>query len=254
MSQIKKVLVVDDSKLARLTLSRLLKERNLEVVEAESVDDCMTVLEHETVDAIFMDVMMPEKNGFEGLNLIKNDPKLNHIPCSMYSGDLSIEAQKKAISSGAQAYLFKPASEEGLSHVMQALQANIVADDMQKYTKDGYRLEEGEEKDNSQQQQQQQVFVLDNRTRNLARIVSQERKENAAVLQLLEEKINTFNSDLHTVKEQSYNHAREDMDRKRTENDLRSQLQNARDRMKTLGTLAIFAAIIAIVSVVLQFT
>ncbi len=50
MSTIKKVLVVDDSKLARLTLARLLKERDLDVVEAESVDDGMKVLNDELLN------------------------------------------------------------------------------------------------------------------------------------------------------------------------------------------------------------
>ncbi len=249
MNPIKKVLVVDDSKLARLTLARLLKERDLDVVEAESVDDGMAVLNDEPIDAVFMDVMMPEKNGFEGLSLIKNNPQLSHIPCSMYSGDLSIEAQKKAISIGAQAYLFKPASEEGLNHVIHALEANIVADDMRKYTEEG---EFADEQTNAAEQQQQ-LAILENRTRNLARIVSHERKETAILLKLLEEKINTFLDELHTIKEQSEHYAEEDSEHARAENEIRIQLKTMRNRMKTVGTLGIISTIIALVATVLHF-
>ncbi len=249
MNHIKKVLVVDDSKLARLTLARLLKGRGLDVVEAESVDDGMTVLNNEPIDAVFMDVMMPEKNGFEGLSLIKNNPQLTNIPCSMYSGDLSIDAQKKAISIGAQAYLFKPASEEGLNHVMQALEANVVADDMRKYTEEGEPVVE----QGNTAEQQQQLAILENRTRNLARIVSYERKETAALLKLLEEKINTFLDELYSIKEHSHHYMREDTEHKRIENELRAQLKIVRDRMKTLGTISIFSAIIAIVAIALHF-
>ncbi len=167
----------------------------------------------------------------------------------MYSGDLSIEAQKKAISIGAQAYLFKPASEEGLNHVMQALESNVVADDMRKYTEEGERVVEQE----NTAEQQQQLAILENRTRNLARIVSQERKETAILLKLLEEKINTFLIELYTIKEQSSNHVDEDSEHKRIENELRIQLKTVRDRMKAIGMLSIFSTIIAVVATILHF-
>lgn len=247
MKNIHKVLVVDDSKLARLTLTRLLRERNLEVVEAGSVADGLEILNSEAIDAVFMDVMMPEKDGFEGLNIIKNDPRLKHIPCSMYSGDLSIEAQKKAIDSGAQAYLFKPASGDGIDHVLQALESNIIAEDMRRFT------QEGANEAPHDAAQSEMLATLENRTRNLARIVTRERKENEAVQKILEEKINSFLQDMHNVKEQSEHYAREEVERKRTESELRAQLKSTRGKVQTLGIVSIVAALVAIVSLVMQF-
>ncbi len=122
MQKLKKVLVIDDSKLARVFLGRLLKAYDLEVLNAESVDEGMAVLNTDTVDAVFMDAMMPDIDGFEGITMIKNDPTLQHIPCAMYSGELSDEAQDKARAVGADAYLCKPATNEAVAEVLTILE------------------------------------------------------------------------------------------------------------------------------------
>lgn len=245
MKNIRKVLVVDDSKLARLTLSRLLRERNLEVVEASSVSDGLEVLNGEKVDAVFMDVMMPEKDGFEGLNIIKSDPRLRHIPCSMYSGDLSIEAQKKAIDCGAQAYLFKPASGDGIDHVLQALESNIIAEDMRKFTEEGYEEEQSEVN--------QLLATLDNRTRNLARVVTRERKESENAYKLFEKRINLILDSVGSTKELSQSYEHEEVERRRVESELRAQLENLRGSVKRLGLTSILAVVVAVIAIVLGF-
>ncbi len=122
MQKLKKVLVIDDSKLARVFLGRLLKAYGLEVLNAESVDEGMAVLNTDTVDAVFMDAMMPEIDGFAGIAMIKNAPALHHIPCAMYSGELSDEAKEKARTAGADAYLCKPATNETVAEVLTQLE------------------------------------------------------------------------------------------------------------------------------------
>ncbi len=123
MKKLEKVLVIDDSKLARVCLTRLLKARDLDVVEAESVDEGMRVLNTDSqIETVFMDAMMPDKDGFEGITMIKNTPTLQHIPCVMYSGELSVQAQDKAKDSGAIAYLGKPATDETLDVVLNQIQ------------------------------------------------------------------------------------------------------------------------------------
>jgi hypothetical protein len=62
---IKKALVVDDSKVAHLTLRKLLLERGIEVDWVGSGEDCIKYLETKKPDIIFMDVMMPGMDGFE---------------------------------------------------------------------------------------------------------------------------------------------------------------------------------------------
>lgn len=124
MANIRNVLIIDDSKLARVTLSRLLKAKDYNISEAASVDEGLEILRNEPIDAAFIDVQMPEKDGFVALETIKNDPDLAHLPCSMYSGDTSNESHQSALEKGADAYLFKPANADSVDNVLQALEAH----------------------------------------------------------------------------------------------------------------------------------
>ena len=65
---LKTALIVDDSRLARLTLKRLLAKYDIEVAEAESVVDGENwIARHTLPDIVFMDIMMPDIDGYEGL-------------------------------------------------------------------------------------------------------------------------------------------------------------------------------------------
>ena len=129
----KTALVIDDSRLARLTLKRLLtSEYGIKVFEAEGVLDAEHwVTQNVEPELIFMDVMMPEIDGFEGLARMRKNPNTDHIPVVMYSGDISEEARKKARDSGANGYLPKPVDAQRLEHLLKALSQSIAASSAQ---------------------------------------------------------------------------------------------------------------------------
>lgn len=107
-------LVVDDSRLARMTLCKMLKKLNYDVREASGVIEGESVLALEPVDLVFMDVMMPELDGFDGLSRLQEREETRRIPVVMYSGDISEASIRKAYAGGATGYLQKPASEQSL--------------------------------------------------------------------------------------------------------------------------------------------
>ena len=76
----KRALVVDDSKLARVALKRLLDEHDIAVEFAESGETALEFLEHDTVDVVFMDHHMPGMDGLEAVAAIKKDPENGHHP------------------------------------------------------------------------------------------------------------------------------------------------------------------------------
>ena len=87
---LKTALIVDDSRLARLTLKRLLAKYDINVIEAESVIDGESWISRHTLpDIVFMDIMMPELDGYEGLARLRADPETHDLPVIMYSGDIS---------------------------------------------------------------------------------------------------------------------------------------------------------------------
>lgn len=123
---LKTALIVDDSKLARLTLKRLLEKYDLDVSEAEGVVDAERWISTNVLpDVVFMDVMMPEIDGFEGLARLRREPDTKNIPVIMYSGDVTEEARKKVRDHGATGYLPKPADAGRLDHLLKALNERL---------------------------------------------------------------------------------------------------------------------------------
>lgn len=123
---LKKVLIVDDSRLARLTLRRLLSKHQLDVHEVEGVLDAEEWLaRNELPDVVFMDIMMPQLDGYAGLARLRENPETRHIPVIMYSGDISEEARQKARDSGATGYLPKPAEGSRLDNLLNSLSQRL---------------------------------------------------------------------------------------------------------------------------------
>nr|MDQ2697014.1 response regulator [Pseudomonadota bacterium] len=77
---IKTALVVDDSRVARLTLSKLLKERGIDVTQAGSAREALEHLKHHRPDVVFMDFMMPDMDGLEATRHISENPVTAQIP------------------------------------------------------------------------------------------------------------------------------------------------------------------------------
>lgn len=112
---LKTALVVDDSKLARITLQRLLEKHDLSVTTAESGIQALDLLQNDIPDVIFMDHLMPELDGFETTQRIKGDPRTGHTPVIMCSGKEGVDNyEEQAISIGACGILSKPPQPDKL--------------------------------------------------------------------------------------------------------------------------------------------
>jgi len=117
----KRVLVVDDSKSARVILSRMLEKYDIEVDLAESAEQAIEYLNHERPDAIFMDHLMPGMDGLEALQVIKGNPQTAMIPIMMYTsqeGELYV-GQARAL--GAMGVLPKQVRPVDVSKVLYEL-------------------------------------------------------------------------------------------------------------------------------------
>ena len=82
---LKRALVVDDSKVARVTLQKQLHAHNLGVEMAASGEEALDFLKSNMVDVVFMDHEMPGMNGLEAVKAIKSNPRTATIPVMMYT-------------------------------------------------------------------------------------------------------------------------------------------------------------------------
>ena len=129
---IKKALVVDDSKFAHLTLRKLLNERGIEVDWVGSGEDCIKYLDSKKPDIIFMDVMMPGMDGFETSRAITDQQPQGAVPIIMCSANATDEDKRDAQDSGAVGFLSKPYTSEQLDGLLQMVNAGTAAIEVEK--------------------------------------------------------------------------------------------------------------------------
>jgi CheY-like chemotaxis protein len=122
-----KILLVDDSKSARYALRLQLQKQGAEVEMAESAEAAFEKLKGELPDAILMDHMMPGLNGFEALEVIREDPRTAAIPVIMCTSHEEPEFVATAQKKGVFGILPKSAAPELLPEMMARLQTELSA-------------------------------------------------------------------------------------------------------------------------------
>lgn len=81
----KRALVVDDSKSARVVLSRMLEKYSITVDTAGSAEAALEQIKASRPDVIFMDHLMPGMDGLQAVKTLKADPETASIPVVMYT-------------------------------------------------------------------------------------------------------------------------------------------------------------------------
>lgn len=121
MTTPKRALIVDDSRSARVILSRMLEAYELKVDAAESAEQALEYLRQNRPDVVFMDHLMPGMDGFQAIQAIKSNPDTATIPVMMYTsqeGELYV-SQARAL--GAVGVLPKTVKPGDVSRVLYQL-------------------------------------------------------------------------------------------------------------------------------------
>ena len=125
----KRVLVVDDNKLNLKVATNFLKPYNLDVVTAESGKEALDICKEDLdFDIIFMDDMMPDMNGTETFNRLKQLHNFN-IPVVSLTANALDGMKEKYLKAGFNDYLSKPIDKKELDRVINTYITFTVSDD-----------------------------------------------------------------------------------------------------------------------------
>ncbi|WP_343485488.1 LytTR family DNA-binding domain-containing protein [Allomuricauda sp. d1] len=130
-----KTVIVEDSRLARNELKELIKgHAEIEVVgEAENVDKGVELIQNTQPDLLFLDINMPEKDGFELLEM------LDEVPITVFTTAFD-EYAIKSFEYNALDYLLKPINAKRFAVAMDKVKAKLEGN--QETASDGQKLSE----------------------------------------------------------------------------------------------------------------
>ena len=117
----KRILIVEDDQSSLYMLSFLLKSHDYEVYEAQDGLEGLKKAGQYKPDLIFLDVQMPEMDGFEVTKALKNNEELKHIPIIILTSFAMPGDKKKAMDAGADGYIEKPINPEIFVSQMESM-------------------------------------------------------------------------------------------------------------------------------------
>lgn len=106
----KKILIADDNENIREALTYLLEDEGYALSLAKDGSETVKKVREFRPDILFLDIMMPEMNGYEVCRIIKNDPELKKTYVIMLTAKGQIVEQERGKEVGADEYIVKPFS------------------------------------------------------------------------------------------------------------------------------------------------
>lgn len=107
-ADLKKILIVEDSGLARKVLVESLSSQGYYVIEAVDGEDALAQLAQITPDLVLLDLILPKKDGYEVLSEMKRSEKTENIPVIVLTSRDTLFDKLKGKMSGTDEYLTKP--------------------------------------------------------------------------------------------------------------------------------------------------
>jgi DNA-binding response OmpR family regulator len=106
----KKILIADDNENIREALTYLLEDEGYKLTMAKDGAETLKKVKEVHPNILFLDIMMPEINGYDVCRTIKNDPALKDIYIIMLTAKGQVAEQERGKEVGADEYIVKPFS------------------------------------------------------------------------------------------------------------------------------------------------
>jgi CheY-like chemotaxis protein len=117
----KKILIADDEPNIVISLEFLLKREGYEVVVAYNGVEALAKVRAERPDLAILDVMMPQRNGFEVCQDLRQDPEFKDLRIMMLTAKGRDTEVSKGLALGADVYMTKPFATRELMAKVNAL-------------------------------------------------------------------------------------------------------------------------------------
>ena len=119
----KKVLIVDDEPNILMSLEFLMKKENYQVFIARNGAEALAIIADEKPDAVILDIMMPEVDGYEVCEKVKTSEETKDMKVVFLSAKSKEADIQKGYDMGADLYLTKPFSTRKLVKEVKSLVA-----------------------------------------------------------------------------------------------------------------------------------
>jgi CheY-like chemotaxis protein len=111
----KRVLIVDDDVRNIFALSSVLERRGMSVLTAGTGREAIATVESTSdLSIVLMDIMMPEMDGYETMQVIRQNPQFRRLPIIALTAKAMKGDREKCLEAGASEYLAKPVNTEQL--------------------------------------------------------------------------------------------------------------------------------------------
>lgn len=109
MASQKKVLIIDDDGRNIFALTAVLKSRGFHCISASGALEGIELLNNDSeIGIVLMDMMMPDMDGYQAIDEIRNNERLAGIPIIAVTAQAMLGDKEKALAAGADDYASKP--------------------------------------------------------------------------------------------------------------------------------------------------
>lgn len=112
-----KILIVDDEPHLRMLIQQTLEEledEDVELLTATNGEEALAAIQSEVPNLVFLDVMMPKKNGFDVCHAVKNELDMKHVHIILLTAKGQEFDRQRGQEVGADLYMTKPFDPDAL--------------------------------------------------------------------------------------------------------------------------------------------
>ncbi|MHA3788408.1 response regulator [Flavobacterium hauense] len=118
----KRILIVDDDSRNIFALTATLKAKSFDCLSCQGASEALKLLESDAqIDAVLMDMMMPDMDGYEAIPLIRQLQDRKNMPVVAVTAQAMVGDREKCLAAGADNYISKPIDVDKLLQILSTI-------------------------------------------------------------------------------------------------------------------------------------